>query len=354
VIGLVAFAATLVTPIAPALLAGTALFVVLFGAQLLLGSAQGPLFPIMTGLYEPWFPVGQWSLVNGLSSMCLGLGTAVTSPLIAILMSAFDWRRALFYSTLPALVLIAVWAWYARNSPAAHPRISDRELGELGARASAEATRPVTWRCVWQVLRCRDVLALAVSYLCMNYVFYLLANWCFLYLVQERHFTVLESGGLASVPPLAAALGAGIGGKIGDVLTARYGARRGLRMLPLMSLPAAAVLLMVSVEAASAAVAIVALVLCFMAIELNEGPYWSATMHVAGPDTMCACGLLNTGGNAGGLIATPIIAYLSGHQAWTPVFMIGAALAVVSAVLWLWVDPERKLAPEGAPLAVGA
>jgi len=26
----------------------------------------------------------------------------------------------------------------------------------------------------------RDVLVLTASYLCMNYVYYLLANWCFL------------------------------------------------------------------------------------------------------------------------------------------------------------------------------
>src|SRR5256885_14569642 len=50
---------------------------------------------------------------------------------------------------------------------------------------------------IWALLQNRDVLLLTVSYLCMNYVFYLLANWCFLYLVQERHITVLESGWLA-------------------------------------------------------------------------------------------------------------------------------------------------------------
>jgi hypothetical protein len=43
------------------------------------------------------------------------------------------------------------------------------------------------------------------------------SNWSFLYLVQERHFTVLESGWLASLPPLGAALGAGIGGGLGFV-----------------------------------------------------------------------------------------------------------------------------------------
>jgi predicted MFS family arabinose efflux permease len=64
-------------------------------------------------------------------------------------------------------------------------------------------------------------------------------------------------------------------------------------------------------------------------------------MHVGRSDSMSASGLLNTGGNVGGLICTPIVAYLSGHQAWTPAFLIGTGFALVSAALWLVVDPSR-------------
>ena len=72
----------------------------------------------------------------------------------------------------------------------------------------------ISARQLLKILTNRNVLLLAISYLCMNYSFYLLSNWVFLYLVQERKFSVLESGWLASTPPLAAAVGAGIGGLI--------------------------------------------------------------------------------------------------------------------------------------------
>ncbi len=77
---------------------------------------------------------------------------------------------------------------------------------------------------MWKLLKNRDVLVLALSYLCMNYVFYLLSTFVFLYLVQERHFTLLESGWLASVPPLAAAAGCGVGGR-SEVLGQALGVR---------------------------------------------------------------------------------------------------------------------------------
>jgi MFS transporter, ACS family, glucarate transporter len=342
VIGLLAFAATLSTPLAPLLFAGGALFAVLLSAQALLGAAHGPVFPVSAGVFETWFAPDQWPLVQGLQSMGLQLGAAFTPLLIAWLMSAFDWQRALAWSTLPALALIVGWAWYGRNTPAEHPAVSATELAELGAHSQARVDSAISWRRLWQLTRNRDVLILTGSYLCMNYVFYLLANWCFLYLVQERHFTVLESGWLASAPPLAAAIGAGVGGKLASDLGTRYGIRTGLRIVPLISLPAAGLLQFAAVYAANAYLAVAALALCFAAVELNEGPYWAAAMHVGRADTMSAGGLLNTGGNAGGLVATPIVAYLSGHHAWTAAFLIGAAFAVASGAAWLLLDPSRR------------
>ena len=342
-IGLLSFICTVTTPLAPVVLTGTALFAVLLGVQLLLGLAQSPIFPVTAGVVEAWFKPDQWSLVQGLLSLGLGLGAAVAPPVIAWLMSSFGWQRALAWTTLPALLLTAMWAWYARNTPAEHPAISPAELSELDTRPAGNADNSISWRRLSALLKSRDLLALTVSYGCMNYVYYLLGNWCFLYLVQERHFTVLEGGWLAATPPLASALGAGIGGKLGSVFSVRYGTRRGLHIIPFISLPAAGILLLIAVHAANAYFAVAALALCFAFVELNEGPYWAAVMHVARGDTMSASGLLNTGGNIGGLVATPIVAYLSGQHSWTAAFVVGSGFAFVSAAAWLLVDPTRHL-----------
>jgi len=353
IISLLAFAATLGTPLLPLLLTGAALFAALLATQLLLGASQGPVFPVSAGVFETWFPARQWPLVQGLQSMGLQLGAAITAPLIASLMSSFGWQRALAWSALPVLALIGGWAWYGRDTPREHPAVTEAELAELGPVAE-RVDHAISWQRVWELMRNRDVLALTASYICMNYVFYLLANWSFLYLVQERHFTVLESGWLASTPPLAAAIGAGVGGQLASVLGERYGVRTGLRIIPLLSLPAAGVLQFAAVDATNPYLAVVALALCFAAVELNEGPYWAAIMHVGRSDSMAAGGLLNTGGNLGGLICTPIVAYLSGHQAWTPAFLIGMGFAAVSAALWLVVDPTRTAVPHPAPASVAA
>ena len=214
----IAALAMLVAPLAPLLVAGGTLFAVLAAAQLVLGAAQGPIFPVSAGVFEAWFAADQWPLVQGLQSMGLQLGAAVAPPLIGLLMSGFGWQRAIVWTTLPVLLLIAVWAWYGRDTPAEHPSVGAAELAELGAAPAPGSDAALSWRRVLTLLRSRDVLALTLSYVCMNYVFYLVANWTFLYLVQERHFTVLEGGWLAGTPPIAAAIGAGLGGLFGTIL----------------------------------------------------------------------------------------------------------------------------------------
>ena len=107
---------------------------------------------------------------------------------------------------------------------------------------------------------------------------------------------------------------------------------------------ACALLLLGGVASSSGYLAVAALALAFACEQVNEGPFWAAIMHVAPGDTMAAGGLLNTGGNVGGLIAAPVTAYFSGHGAWTPPFLIGSAFAVVAAATWLSVDPTRHVA----------
>jgi ACS family glucarate transporter-like MFS transporter len=344
IIGIAAFLATIATPIAPYGLHGSALFAALLLLQLLLGCAQAAIFPVSAGVFEVWFPPARWAFVQGLQTMGLAFGAALAPVLISQLMVVFGWQGALLWASLPAVALIAVWAWYGRNSPREHPSMTPGELAEIGAKHAAPVDASVSFKQVVGILTDRNVMLLALSYLCMNYTFYLLSNWVFLYLVQERKFSVLESGWLASTPPLAAAVGAGVGGLVTGALCLRLGNRWGYRLVPLVAMPLAAALLMVSVAAANPYAAVVGLGLCFAAVELNEGAYWGAAMTLGRGDAMAVSGVMNTGGNLGGIVGIPLIAYLSERHLWTTAFVIGAGFLLVSALAWLWITVDQ--APE--------
>jgi len=320
------------------------------GVQLLLGLSQGAIFPISAGVFESWFPAKRWAFVQGLQTAGLGLGAALTPPLIVYLMTRLGWQRALVWASLPALALIALWAWYGRNTPREHPSVSARELADIGTQPQTHSSLSI--KQLAAIVANRNVVLLFVSYMSMNYTFYLLSNWVFLYLIQERHFSSLESSWLAMAPPLAAALGAGVGGLITSALTQRFGSLWGYRILPLVAMVSAAALLLLAVNASNPYLAVAALASCFGTVELTEGAFWGAGMTVGRGDTMAVCGFMNTGGNLGGIIGIPIVAYFSGLHSWNTAFFVGMGFAILSALAWLGIRVEET-AVELEPAVAG-
>ncbi len=352
-VGLVGFAATIATPLAPMLLAGLPLFLMLALSQAVLGVSQAPVFPVFAGLIQPWFPSRQWSFANGLQSSGMTLGTACTPTIVVLLTSWVGWQGALVCVAIPGLLMTLLWGWYGRNTPQEHQSVTPAEIAELGEDAD-EKPMPLTWARLVRVASDRNVLLLAFSYACMNYVFYLLTYWVFVYLVDERHLTALNSGLLAAIPPIGAAVGSAVGGVISDYAVRRLGIRRGYHVVPMIALPFAGALLLVAIHVDSATAAVLALALAFAGAEITEGPFWAATMQVARADTMAATGVLNTGGNIGGLVTIPTVAYLAGHGGWDAAFMTGTGFALVAAATWFLIDPSRRAVVESPAIVAAA
>ncbi|HKC26268.1 MAG TPA: MFS transporter, partial [Thermoanaerobaculia bacterium] len=259
----------------------------------------------------------------------------------ASLMQRHGWRWALLVVSAPSLLLVALWHLFARDGPADHPAVTPAELAELCANPAPLAGDGLTARRVLRVLSDPQILRITASYFVMNYVFYLVAFWSFLFLVQHRHLTALQSGWLASLPFVVAGTAAAAGGGLADRLRSRFGDRIGMRVVPLAALPCAALFLYLTVRIESPYGAVAALCLGFGCVEITEGSFWGATMRLAPTDTMAATALLNTGGNLGGVVATPIIAALSARYGWPVVFATGAATALAAAALWLTIDAGR-------------
>jgi ACS family glucarate transporter-like MFS transporter len=336
-----ALAATVITVAAPAMFAGAVVLIVLLSSQLLLGAAQAPVFPATAGATEAWFPRRQWSFAQGLMSSGLNLGSAAAPPAIALLMVAVSWQAALLLVSAPLVALTVFWYLRARDFPADDPRVSLEELGELEPTPTFTNAFPSARR-VRALLFDRSLALLTASYLVMNYVFYFLTFWSFLYFRQERHFSTIDSGWLAAAPFIAAGVGAALGGGACDALRKRFGERWGFRVAPLLALPISGIALFAAASAPSAIAAEIDLCLAFAAIEVTEGIYWAAAMRIAGSDSMLATGILNTGGNVGGIIGTPVVAMLTAQHTWNIAFLTGSACAVLAALLWFGVDPMSK------------
>lgn len=340
-------ALTVLTGLIPGQIAVSAsgVLVSLILLRFLMGAFQAPLFPVIAGTIASWFPVAGWAFPNGLTSAGLGLGAALTPPLVAWVMVTLGWREAFYVAVPTALVITAVWWWFATDTPDEHDRVGQDELSLITADRPPSLAAPEK-DVLRRLLKNREVLLLSLSYLCMNYVFYIFFSWFYIYLVDVRGFGLLEGGFYASLPFIVGSLAAGVGGWVCDDLCRRIGPRWGCRLPAVVGLVLVAGFLFAGATATNEYLAVVFLSICFGATQFTEGAYWSGATFVAGRHTAAATGVLNTGGNLAGAIASPLVPILAHHFGWLTALATGSLFGLLAAALWFWIRVDRPLADD--------
>jgi ACS family glucarate transporter-like MFS transporter len=327
--------------------AGTTLTVLaLVVVRFLVGAVHAPIYPVTGCVVERWFPIGSWALPNGLSSTGLTLGTAATAPVLAWMIGEYGWRDSFVMLSPLGFLSAFLWWWYVRDYPSQHTAVNAAEATLINA------NRPVGhagsdgagWR---QILKNRDVLLLTLSYFCMNYIFYQMFNWVFYYLVNVRGFEAQQAGYLTSVQWIAAAVGATLGGFLCDWLCRRRGMRWGCALPAISGLALSGVFLFFGAISADGTFAVTMLSLCFFSNQVTEAAFWAAAIGVGGRSAGAACGVMNTGGNACGVVNALLVPFTAGLLGWTAAMVTGTAFAFVGAALWLVIRADRPVSIQG-------
>jgi ACS family glucarate transporter-like MFS transporter len=322
----------------PGLMAASAsgALIAFIAVRFLMGIVNAPMFPVAAGTFANWFPPARWAFPNAFLSSGLTLGQAALGPIVTLLIIKYGWQQSFYILAPVGIIAGAWWWWYGRDSPAEHGSVSAEELDIINTgRGPPEVgdVGPGGWK---KVLVHRDVLLLAAAYFCMNHTFYIFSQWLFQYLVEERGFTLLESGWLYALPFVVGAVLAATGGAVCDALCKRIGPRWGCRLPAVVGLLLVAILLMAGAVSPHPYVAVLLLALCFGFTQFTEGPFWAASTYVAGPHTASAAGVLNTGGNLAGFLA-PAVGVMLDRFGWLPTLASGSVFAVVGAILWLFI-----------------
>jgi ACS family glucarate transporter-like MFS transporter len=291
--------------------AGTVLPLILAG-RLLLGIAEAPTFPAAARAIAAWIPAAQRGRANGLVIAAIGLGSAIAPPLLSFVMVRWGWRTALVVSAVPALA--AGLAWMVVRMPA---------TAEPAAAASEPKGLP----------RSRSFVLLTISYTLQGYVGYIFVYWFFLYLVEVRHFDLMKSALLGSMPWLLSIVSIPLGGWLHDRLP------HSRRLIPMVGLAGSGVLIAAGAHTVSAGFAVACLALATALVLSVEGPFWATMTSIAGARSGAAGGVMNMGSNLGGFVSPALTPMLAAWLGWEAALLISGVLAVIAGLLWIWIEP---------------
>jgi MFS family permease len=331
-------------------LTGVAGFITLSGAVLLgallvirplMGIASAPIYPSTSRLVGHWLPLHRRSWANGVVSAAALIGIASTFNVFGGLIDAFGWQSAFLVSGTVTALAAAVWIVYARNSPREHAgvNLAERELieadGSVGAGAQVAAAP-------WWSLCTRSVLLLTFSYAAIGYFQYLFFFWMHHYFKQVLRLEDNVSRLYAAIPNLAMAVGMVAGGWLSDRLLGPCGYRLGRALVPMAGMFVGAVLLILGILTETPEWIVFWFALAMAAVGTSEGPFWATAVESGHGRGGTAAGIMNTGGNLGGLVApaiTPWVAHLFG---WKWAIGLGSVICLLGVVAWCWIDPTRR------------
>lgn len=285
-----------------------------------------------------------------MTSTGLTLGGALNAPLLVWLMDLYGWRGALLITAPAGLLAGLAYYRFITNDPAEHPKITAAELAYIRSdRPPAETPlEKGSWKLA---LKNRNILLLALSYFCMNYVFYLFFSWFFFYLVDVRHFSASDAGIFTAAQWTLGAVGATLGGFSCDMLVRRLGVHRGTRYQAMTGLLLSGLFLYVGATSDHVMVTVVMLCFSFGFTQMTEAPFWVATMGIAGRHSQVATGVLNTGGNLPGVLGGLMVPFIANWLGWTAAIVSGTVFIFVGALLWLLIRADEPLTEATAPTA---
>ena len=139
------------------------------------------------------------------------------------------------------------------------------------------------------------------------------------------------------------AVGATLGGIACDMAIKRFGLRWGPAGISATALALGGILMAIAAFSSNLYVAVAMFSLCFGLTQLTEASYWATTIAVSGRFASAAGGVLNTGGNVGGILVGVSVPLLAEATSWAVATAASAAMAVVAGVLWLFVRGDREM-----------
>ncbi|HEX7932780.1 MAG TPA: MFS transporter [Paraburkholderia sp.] len=327
----------------------------MFGCRLLLGVGEAGAYPSCAKLVSQWFRPQERAIATSIFDSGSRVGSALSIPVVALIMSTLGWKAAFILTGLLGAVWIVGWLVIYRSP--AHADMSGVEDTAPVASVDNEHSK-VTWA---SLFRHRTLWGMMLGFFCLNFVIYFFITWFPSYLVQTRGFSLKSLGTLGMIPALIAIPGGWLGGYVSDALF-----RRGWSLTAARKTCMVGGMLLSSVITLSAFTSNVYLMLAFFGIAYGSLAFaaasiWSLPGDVAPTPRHVASigGIQNFASNLAGIVITTftgVMVSLSKGSFTIPLVVAGgfcflgafSYLVLVGRIEPLTLASESESVPKGA------
>jgi MFS transporter, ACS family, glucarate transporter len=320
-------------------------FGALLACRFLFGAGEAGAYPTCARAFYSWLPVGERGLAQGINFSGSRLGAAFALPVVAWFVTVAGWRESFVALGVTGILYAGAWWLWFRDWPEDHAGVSpaERELivNGRGTRSAAQSP-PLSGGALAGSSNVRIAMG---QYFASNFTFFFCLTWLFPYLQRTYQLEAFQAGLLSSGPLIAGAVGNWTGGWLVDRLYKQGQWTRSRQFPAILGFVLAATGLLGSLLFPGAAPKVVCLSLAVFGADMTLPPSWAFCIDIGRDHVGAVAGTMNMAGNIGSFVtslAFPYLLALTGSPA--PFFIVGAALNVVAAALWIRARPDVAIA----------
>ncbi|PWT79159.1 MAG: MFS transporter [Bacteroidetes bacterium] len=316
--------------------------------RFLFGAGEAGAFPNAVGALSRWMPAKEIS--RGYSSIAIGiaLGQTVAPFIIVPIAAGFGWRVPFFVISLFGLVwAIVCFSWF-RNNPSEKKNISNEELNYIETNRKIENhSHRFSWKTAFKN---RNLWVLPIAYFASNFGWSLYVFWLPAFVQKGLGFSENSMKNITALTYLMGAIGAFTMGYGSDLLVRKRGLKFGRRFIGVTSLGFAAILFFSMGVTSNITVKLICLFASNFLVVSGSIAFFSTCIDIGGNNVGAVTGVMNTAGQSAVIINGIVIGKLAHAHIYNSSIFVVAAVWLVGALMWLLVDPTKKIAIEDKKL----
>ena len=187
----------------------------------LMGVGEAPIWPFNAKAANSWAAPTERSTAYTLAGSGQYLGPAIGSILVGWIVVSLGWRWAFVIFGGAGLLLLPVWLWVVRDSPADDRRVNRQELAWIGNMVDARQEQ-IDWPGIRRVFTSRTGVGMLLIYLTFGYILFTFLNWVPSYMYYTFHMDILKSALWSSLGAFMGFIGFHLACPFNDRLVRRY------------------------------------------------------------------------------------------------------------------------------------
>ena len=320
----------------------------------ILGVAEAGNWPGATKGNAEWFPIKERALAQGIFNSGAAIGGIVAIPLIAFMTVYFSWKMVFIVVGLVGLLWLIPWLILVKAPPGSHPWIAEEEKEYIltGQRSEPESTSDVTEEeycpSTGELLSRKQSWGVIIASAAIDPIWWLFVFWIPIYLNEVYSMDVQSIGIYGWVPYVGAMFGAWFGGLLAqNRLKAGWSTDKTRKFIItlgcLIMLPA----LLALANPGAPVVAVLIMAVILFGFQTAIGNVQTLPSDLLGKKAVgTLAGFSGMAAKLGAVGLTSLVPILTADGNYTPVFVIGASLAIIAmAAVWFLipkVEPLKK------------